>query len=224
MPAALVDVDGTLVDTNYLHVLAWERAFDARGLHPPTWLVHRHIGMGGDKLVPALCGDDVERAQGDALRDGWKAQYDDLLDEVRLLPGAVEALEALRGRGWKIVLASSGKPDHTERALELLGVRDTVDEVTTSEDVEQAKPSPELLQVALDKVGERSGVMVGDSVWDVESAQRIELPTVALRTGGFGVAELEAAGAREVHDDLVALVRDLDRSLLADPDALRRKD
>lgn len=223
MPAALVDVDGTLVDTNYLHVVAWERAFDARGLHPPTWLVHRHIGMGGEKLVAAVCGDDVECEHGKALREGWKSQYDSLLNEVRLLPGAVEVLKTLRDRGWKVVLASSGKPDHTGKAVELLGGPDVVDAVTTSQDVEEAKPSPDLLQVALDAVGESIGVMVGDSVWDVESAQRIGLPTVALRTGGFGVAELEEAGACEVHDDLVALVRDLDRSVLADPDALRRK-
>jgi HAD superfamily hydrolase (TIGR01549 family) len=221
MPAALVDVDGTLVDTNYLHVLAWERAFDARGLHPPTWLVHRHIGMGGDQLVPAVCGDEVEREHGDALRDGWKNQYDELLGEVRLLPGAVEFLKVLRDKGWTVVLATSGKPDHTKKALELLGGEDVVDAWTTSEDVEDAKPSPELLKVALDQVGESTGVMIGDSVWDVESAQRIDLPSVALRTGGFGVAELREAGAREVHDDLVALLRDLGSSVLGDPGSLR---
>ncbi|GAB3597687.1 HAD family hydrolase [Angustibacter peucedani] len=222
MPAALVDVDGTLVDTNYLHVLAWTRSFAEHDLHPPTWLVHRHIGMGGDQLVAAVTDQDVERRLGDSLRDGWKAQFDPLLDEVRLLPGAVELLKALRDKGWTVVLASSGKPEHTEKALDLLGDRGLVDGWTTSEDVDTSKPSPELLQVALDQVDERTGVVVGDSVWDVESARRCDLPSVGLRTGGFGVAELREAGAHEVHDDLVTLRAALDSSLLGDPEALQR--
>jgi HAD superfamily hydrolase (TIGR01549 family) len=215
--AALVDVDGTLVDTNYLHLMAWMRAFAQHDLHPPSWLVHRHIGMGGDKLVGAVTDDDVENRLGDSLRDAWKQEADALLGEVRLLPGAVEMLRALRERGWAVVLASSGKPDHTEHAVDLLGGRSHVDEVTTSEDVEQSKPSPELFQVALDKVGCERGVVLGDSVWDIESAQRIDLPSVGLRTGGFGEAELRDAGAREVHDDLTYLLRDLDSSVLARP-------
>ncbi len=220
MPAALVDVDGTLVDTNYLHVLAWTRAFAGRGLHPPSWRVHRHIGMGGDQLVSAVCDESTERAHGDALRAAWKANFDELVDEVRLLPSAVETLTTLRHRGWTVVLASSGKPEHTARAVELLGGRDLVDAVTTSEDVDHAKPSPELLQVALDKAGCSTGVVVGDSVWDVESAHRQGLASIALRTGGFGRQELLDAGAREVYDDLTALLRDVDTSLLADPRSL----
>ena len=215
MPAALVDVDGTLVDTNYLHVLAWCRAFARCGLHPPTWLLHRHIGMGGDQLVAAVTDDDVEAAHGDELRAAWKEEFDPLLPEVVLLPGAVDFLAALRDRGWTVVLASSGKPDHTEKALDLLGDRSLVDGWTTSEDVEQSKPQPDLLAVALQRAQCETGVMVGDSVWDVESARRAKLPAVALRTGGFGEAELRDAGAVEVHDDLVALVRALDDSVLA---------
>jgi HAD superfamily hydrolase (TIGR01509 family) len=215
MPAALVDVDGTLVDTNYLHVLAWCRAFARFGLHPPTWVLHRHIGMGGDQLVAAVTDEEVERAHGDDLRAGWKDEFDLLLPEVRLLPGAVEFLAALRRRGWTVMLASSGKPDHTEKALDLLGDRDLVDGWTTSEDVERSKPEPDLLAVALERAACDSGVVVGDSVWDIESAKRAGLPAVAVRTGGFGVAELRDAGAVEVHDDLATLVRRLDDSVLA---------
>ena len=218
MPAAaLVDVDGTLVDSNYVQLMAWMRAFARHDLHPPSWLVHRHIGMGGDKLVAAVTGDDVEKRCGDSLRDAWKQEADALLDEVRLLPGAVDLLRALRERGWVVVLASSGKPDHTEHSLDLLGDPSLVDAVTTSQDVEQSKPSPELFQTALDKVGCERGVVLGDSVWDIESAQRIDLPSVGLRTGGFGEAELRDAGAGEVHDDLTYLLRDLDASVLARP-------
>src|SRR5689334_556693 len=108
MPAALIDVDGTLVDTNYLHVLAWCRAFARFDLHPPTWVLHRHIGMGGDQLVAAVTDDEVESAHGDELRAAWKDEFDPLLLEVVLLPGAVDFLTALRQRGWTVVLATSG--------------------------------------------------------------------------------------------------------------------
>src|SRR5688500_18896012 len=143
-----LDVDGTVVDTNYQHALAWYRAFRSQGETFPIWRIHRLIGMGGDQLVAALGGDDVEARIGDQARERWVQEADPLLAEVALLPGSRELILALEERGHRVVLASSGKPHHVERSLAMLDVRDVVDGWTTSEDVEATKPAPDLLQVA----------------------------------------------------------------------------
>ncbi len=196
----LLDVDGTLVDSTYHHAVAWHRAFAAHGLHQPMWRVHRSIGMGGDHLVSEVAGDEVEDRLGDALRKAWESEYDKLIDEVIPLPGAADLVRSLKDKGLLVALASSGPAEHTERSAELLGVTDLLDAITSSADADSSKPAPDIFGVALRKCGGTSAIVVGDSVYDVESARRLPAPCVAVRTGGFGVAELEQAGAVLVVD------------------------
>ncbi len=214
---AVFDIDGTLVDSNYQHVLAWHRAFTRYDVAQPLWQIHRHLGMGGDKLVAAVAGDAVEHAHGDAIREAWKQEFDQLIDEVVAVPGAVELLAAVKDAGATLVLASSGKPDHVDRFLDVLGARDLADAWTSSEEVDATKPDPDLLEVAVTKVsgqgGAVEGVTFGDATWDAQAAARIGLPAVLVRTGGFGRDELREAGAVEVFDSLEALRTDLDRLL-----------
>lgn len=211
--SAIFDVDGTLVDSNYQHVIAWHRAFRTHGVPVPLWQIHRHIGMGGDKLVPAVAGDEVERAQGQDLRDAWQANFEKLLDEVEPLPGARELLRDVKDAGVRLILASSGEPAHVEHFIDLLGVRDIADGWTTSGDVENTKPEPELLEVALSKAREGPAITFGDSTWDCEAARRLDLPVIGLRTGGFALDELRAAGAHEVFASLDDLRSALGRIL-----------
>jgi HAD superfamily hydrolase (TIGR01509 family) len=204
---AVIDVDGTLVDTNYHHVLAWQQAFDDAGVFAATSTLHRHVGMGGDQFVPAVAGEALEAERGDEVRDRHDAIYRErFIDEVRPYPDARRALERLRALGLKVVLASSAKQDEIDRYLDLLDARDLCDAWTSSSDVERTKPHPDLLEVAIDKVDAEPAFLLGDSVWDCEAANRIELPTLALLTGGFGEAELLTAGAAEVFPDLAALL------------------
>jgi HAD superfamily hydrolase (TIGR01509 family) len=215
---ALLDVDGTLVDTNYQHALAWYRAFRSLGETFPVWRIHRLIGMGGDQLVAALGGDDVEARIGDEARERWVQEADPLMAEVALLPGARELIVALKERGRRVVLASSGKPHHVERALDMLDVREIVDGWTTSEDVEATKPAPDLLHVALTKIGEpvdAPSVVVGDSVYDVLAAKNAGMPAIVLRSGGFGDDELRTAGAAAIYDTPADLTAALDDTALA---------
>ncbi len=213
---AVLDVDGTLVDTNYQHALAWYRALRSLGETFPVWRIHRLIGMGGDQLVAALGGDDVEARIGDAARERWVAEFDPMMDETALLPGARELIVALKERGHRVVLASSGKPHHVDRALDLLVARDLADAWTTSDDVERTKPAPDLLQVALTKLGEpvdAPSIVIGDSVYDVEAAKNAGMPAIVVRSGGFGDDELREAGALAIHDtpaDLTAALDDTD--------------
>lgn len=192
----ILDVDGTLADTNYHHTLAWSRAFASVGLHPPLWQIHRAIGMGGDKLVEAVAGEEAEREHGDALRSAWEEEYAVLLPEVRLLPGARELVLTLAGRGLTVVLASSGKEQFTSHVLDLLDLPEgTLAAQASSDEAEESKPAPDVLQVALDKVGADSAVVVGDTPYDVAAAGRLGMPCVCVRTGGFGLEELDGAGA-----------------------------
>ncbi|GAB6898289.1 HAD family hydrolase [Kineosporia succinea] len=207
---AIFDVDGTLVDTNYQHALAWYRAFRRHDITLPVWRLHRAIGMGGDKLVAAVAGDDVEKRLGDDLRDAWESEFEPLIDEIRPFEGARELLEEVKGRGFRLVLASSGKARHVEHFLDLIDGRSLAEAWTTSEDADESKPAPDLVQVALAKAGGSQGVMVGDSTWDAIAAGRAGLPAVAVRTGGFAVDELLDAGAVSVHDSLVELRKHLD--------------
>ncbi|WP_326822163.1 HAD family hydrolase [Streptosporangium sp. NBC_01756] len=214
---AILDIDGTLVDTNYQHALAWFRAFGRYDVWLPLWRIHRHIGMGGDQLVAALAGDEVEQRYGDALRDAWVEEFDPYLDEIRPFDGATELLDELGGRGFTVVLASSGKPQHVERFIDLVDGRSRCRAWTTSEDVEATKPAPDLLRVALDKVGGGSGAAVGDSTWDFLAAGRAGMPGVAVRTGGFSPGELRKAGAAHVFDSLTELIANLDHTPLRAP-------
>jgi HAD superfamily hydrolase (TIGR01549 family) len=215
---AVLDVDGTLVDTNYQHALAWYRAFRSLGETYPIWRIHRLIGMGGDQLVAALGGDDVEERIGDEARERWVKEVDPMMAETALLPGARELIVALKERGHRVVLASSGKPHHVERALNLLDAREIADGWTTSEDVESTKPAPDLLQVALKKLGvptDAPSMVTGDSVYDVEAAKNAGMPAVVVRSGGFGDDELREAGALAIYDTPADLAADLDGTALA---------
>jgi HAD superfamily hydrolase (TIGR01509 family) len=212
--AAILDVDGTLVDTNYHHTLAWSRAFREHGVSPPLWRIHRHIGMGGDQLVAAVAGEDVEERSGDAIRDAEGRLYAELIGEVGPLDGARELIEELKGRGHTVILASSAKEAEVDRYLDLLDARELADDWTTSADVESTKPEPDLVGAALDKAGDLSGVMVGDTTWDVEAAARADIKTVGVLTGGFGAAELREAGAVAVFESPVELRASLDSTPL----------
>ena len=214
---AIFDVDGTLVDTNYQHALAWFRAFRRFGVTRPLWRLHRGIGMGGDVFVPELGGPDVEEAHGEDLRAAWTEEFDRLIGEVQPLEGATELLREVKDRGFRLVLASSGSKKHVETFLDLVDGRSLADAWTTSEDVGTSKPAPDLVATALAKVQGASGVMVGDSVYDAEAAGKLDVPTLALRTGGFSVEELRAAGALRVFDSLVDLREHLDETPLARP-------
>lgn len=201
-PAVVIDVDGTLVDSVYLHAVAWQRAFRAHGIEIPAWRLHRLVGMGGDRFVAAAAGDLTERRIGDALRDAHAERFGALIPEVAALPGARTMLGELAGRGHQLVLASSATAEEVERYLDLLDARDLVAGWTTAADVGSTKPAPEIIEVALGIVGRRDAVMVGDATWDCIAADRAGLRTVAVLTGGFGRLELLEAGAAEVLDRL----------------------
>ena len=209
-PAAILDVDGTLVDTNYHHAVAWFRAFRRLDVTLPLYRIHRHIGMGGDQLVAALAGDDFDAEHGDEVRSLEGDLYMELIDEVRPLACARELLEELDRRGHPLVLASSAKQHEVDHYLDLLGARELADGWTTSADVERTKPEPDLVRAAIDKAGGGEAVMLGDSTWDCEAAKRAGIATVGVLTGGFSDGELQAAGAVCVFERLEDLLARLD--------------
>jgi HAD superfamily hydrolase (TIGR01509 family) len=211
---AILDVDGTLVDTNYHHAIAWFRAFRRHFLTLPVWRIHRHIGMGGDQLVAALAGDEVEERLGDSIRDAESELYRELIGEVQAMEGSRELIEDLKKEGNVVVLASSAKEWEVEHYIELLGAAEIVDDWTTSSDVERTKPQPDLVHAALDKAGtEGDALLIGDTVWDVEAAARAGVETLAVLTGGFSEAELRDAGAKDVFTS----VEELRQSLIETP-------
>jgi HAD superfamily hydrolase (TIGR01509 family) len=196
---AILDVDGTLVDTNYHHALAWHRALHAGGHQIQMWKVHRHIGMGGDQILDALIGEEAAAADGETIREAEAEAYKEMIDEVEPMEGARGLIEKLREEGNTVILASSAKQEEVDHYLDLLDARDLVDAWTTSADVEATKPEPDLIKAALEKTGnDDPSVMVGDSVWDVEAAKRAGVPTLAVLTGGFSEEELREAGAAQV--------------------------
>jgi len=207
--AAILDIDGTLVDSNYQHAIAWYRALRRHDVIVPIWRIHRHIGMGGDQLVGAVCGDDVEERLGDDVREAETACYEELIGEVAPLAGARDLIEDLKRDGRRVVLASSAKPEEVDHYLELLGARDLADGWTTSGDVEATKPHPDLVEAALESIGGGPAVMVGDSTWDCEAARRAGVPSIAVLTGGFSEQELSDAGAVAVFSSIVDLRRGL---------------
>ena len=205
----VLDIDGTLVDTNYQHAIAWHRAFRTRDYVVQLWQIHRHIGMGGDQLVGALIGEDGERSDGEAIRAAEGEAYGELIGEVQAMHGATELLRELREDGAKAILASSAKAEEAEHYVDLLDARDLVEGWTTSADVEHTKPCPDLVHAALEKVGgDGPAVMVGDSTWDVKAAEAAGIPTLAVLTGGFSEAELREAGAAEVFESIGELRKD----------------
>jgi HAD superfamily hydrolase (TIGR01549 family) len=191
--AAIFDIDGTLVDTNYQHALAWYRAFRQHGVVIPVWRIHRAIGIGNDRVVEMLAGEQVEPMQD-----------------------AHELLRDLKRAGHAVILASSAKEEEAERYIELLNAKQFVDDYTTSSDVEQTKPEPDIVQAAVDKAGGRAAVMIGDSTWDCEAATRAGLPSIGVLTGGYSEQELTEAGATIVFDSVARLREHLNTTNLQD--------
>ena len=211
MAIAILDIDGTLVDTNYHHAVAWYRAFRQHGFVLPLWQIHRHVGMGGDQLVAALAGEGFDREHGDDVRTAEKALYMALIDEVEPLEGAHGLIEDLKGNGHRVILASSAKPDEIERYLDLVDARTLADGWTHSGDVERTKPQPDLVNAALDKAGrDGEAVMIGDSTWDCLAAGKAGVRSVGVLTGGFSDKELEEAGAVTVFHSVAELREKLD--------------
>ncbi|MDQ4051336.1 MAG: HAD family hydrolase [Actinomycetota bacterium] len=211
--AAVLDVDGTLLDSNYHHTLAWGRAFATVDGGVPLWRIHRHIGMGGDRLVAAVAGDDLEARLGDQVRARWEKEYDSLMEETRLFAGARGLLVRLRRAGLMVALASSAIPRHAQHAFDLLDAGELADLTTTAGDADESKPHPQLVRMVLDDVGTAAACMIGDSTWDVHAASEAGIPTIGLCTGGYGHQELITAGAVCVYDDLLHLTSELDQAL-----------
>ena len=214
--AVLFDIDGTLIDSNYLHIDAWGRAFAAVGRPVDSWRIHRAIGMDSSKLMRSLVGDDIDRVGDEAkrLHGVYIAETASLL---RPFQRARELLRMLAARNVRVLLATSAPPEELERLLLALDCDDAVFAVTSADDVENAKPDPEVIEAALEKgeVNAQNAVMVGDAVWDIEAAARAGVTCVAVESGGTGKAALEDAGALAVYDDPAALLAALDTSPLA---------
>jgi HAD superfamily hydrolase (TIGR01509 family) len=214
--SAILDVDGTLVDTNYHHALAWYRAFRQHDIVLPLWRIHQHMGMGGDQLIAALTDEEVEEEKGDDIRAAEKPLYLAMMEEVEPLPDAQRLIETLAARDHTVILASSAKQNELDYYLDLLDARELADSWTSSADVENTKPEPDLITAAIEKAGEGSAVMVGDSTWDCEAAKRAGIASVGVLTGGFSVDELCEAGAAQVFKALGELLDALDDTPLGD--------
>ena len=209
-PAVLFDVDGTLVDTNYLHTMAWWRALRDMGQQVAASRVHRHIGRGSDMLMEALVG----RSEWPELKEVHRRRLEELKPEIVAFPKAAELLRTLAARGVNIVLATSSNEKDVDALVGAIDADDAVAAVTSAGDVEEAKPRPDVFEVALEKGGcdPETTTVVGDTVWDVEAAARAGLPCICVLSGGISRAELEEAGAVAVYDDVAALLEDLDNS------------
>ena len=213
--AALLDVDGTLIDSNYHHALAWYRAFRRHDIVLPLWRIHRAVGMGGDQLVPSLVGPKLDEEQGDDIRAARDEIYTGgLIDEVAPLEGAHELIAELKDRGFRVVLASSSPRNELERYLDLLDARELADAWTTKDDVEATKPEPDLILAALEKAQTESAVMVGDTPWDVEAASKAGVETLCVITGGWSKQELREAGAIAVFESVDELRQRLEETPL----------
>jgi HAD superfamily hydrolase (TIGR01549 family) len=213
--AALLDLDGTLVDSNYQHALAWYRAFRRFDVVLPMWRLHRHIGMGGDQYVAAVSSDEIEKRSGDDLRDAHDEEFQKLRDECAPLEGAHDLLVELKRRAHAVVLASSSNEDDLDHFLGVLDAKTLVDGYTTADDVAKTKPHPDVVHAALEKAGTNDGVMIGDSRWDVEAAAKAGLETICLITGGWSEQELRDHGAVAVYDSVPDLIAGLDDTPLA---------
>lgn len=211
--AVLFDIDGTLVDSNYLHVEAWDRAFVAVGHPVDVWRIHRAIGMDSADLLARALGDDADRL-GEQAKEHHNRVYLSMTGRLRAIQGARELLAELSSRGARVVLATSAPQRELDVLLDLLDVAPSVDAVTSAEDVETAKPAPDIIEVALQRAGVPAdrAVMVGDAVWDVVAAQRAGVACIGLLSGGYGREELLEAGALVVYDDAADLLSQLDGS------------
>jgi HAD superfamily hydrolase (TIGR01509 family) len=213
----LFDVDGTLVDTNYLHTVAWWEAMWQSGRPAPMARIHRAIGMGSDKLLDHVLDPDRDRADDDTMVDGHLTLYKTYWERLRPLPGAADLLRAVAARDLRVVLASSASRAELAALRRALDADAAIHTATSKDDASSSKPDPDVLLVALDRAGlaTEHALLVGDSVWDVRAASRAGLPCIGLLCGGTSAMELREAGALETYDDPAALLADLDRSAIA---------
>jgi len=208
----LFDVDGTLVDTNYLHVIAWSQALRANGHEVPMATLHRTVGQGADRFVETVLGH-----ADDAVCDAHSDFYGPNLRDLVAFPGAADLLRTTKKAGLRVVLSTSASAEEVEHLRAAIDADDAIDEVTCKDDVDSSKPDPDLVQIGLDKAGLTAAhaVFVGDTVWDVEAARRAGVPCVCILTGGISAAELRDAGAVAIYDDVATLLREFDDSPLA---------
>lgn len=205
MPTAILDIDGTLIDSNYHHVLAWDRALASCGANVPLWKLHRHMGMGGDQIVEAVAGAGFEREHGDDVRAAERRFYAYLMPGIRAVEGATEAIASLGEAGWTVILASSARSSEVDHYVEMLDAGGLAAGTTDSGEVGQTKPAPDLVEAALERVHGDDAFMAGDSVWDIEAAGRAGLRSIAVLSGGFPEQDLIDAGAAEVIESVVDL-------------------
>lgn len=209
--AVLFDIDGTLVDSNDLHVLAWQRAFEQVGVPIDAQTIHGQIGKGKDMLVPTLLPDADEPTQTEAGRlhgEMFKAEY---LDQVKPFAGARDLLERVHEAGKQVVLASSASASELDHYVELLEAGDLIDASTSGDDVEHTKPAPDIFAAAMAKLGPitaEEAIVIGDTPYDIEAAAKCGIAAVAVRSGKFPDAALEQAGAVAIYDDVAALLAD----------------
>jgi HAD superfamily hydrolase (TIGR01549 family) len=215
--AVLFDVDGTLVDTTYLHAVTWWEAFRQFGHYVPMARIHRTIGMGSDKLLDHLLPGDRDRAADEEMRAAHTALYGSYWGRLRAFDGASELLRGCAQRGLRVVLASSASEREMHALREALGAEDVLTAVASSDDVQESKPAPDIVQAALQHAGVAAdaAVFVGDTVWDVQACQHAGLACIALLTGGISREELRQAGAVEIYQGPAELLRALPSSLLA---------
>lgn len=214
--AVLFDIDGTLVDSNYLHVHAWYRAFDDVGHPVEAWRIHRSIGMDGTTLVKTLAVHSDEDAR-ERAKDLHSRYYKELAPLLKRLPGARELLEAVYKLDVQVVLATSAPQDELSILREVLDCDHLVSAMTSSDDVDTAKPQPDIIEIALERAGvtPSHAVFVGDSVWDVEACKRAGVDSIAVLTGGVSRGELENAGAQRVFEHPLELCQHLDDTSIA---------
>ncbi|WP_327170188.1 HAD family hydrolase [Streptomyces sp. NBC_01336] len=215
--AALFDVDGTLVDTNYLHVTAWWEAFHQAGHKVAMPAIHRAIGLGSDDLIAHLLGPGRDREQDAGISATHSSLYATYFERLPPLEGAADLMRALAGRGWTVVLATSASGSELGALRRALDADDVISGTASSDDVDEGKPAPDPIRHAMEIAGTTSEetVYVGDSVWDMEAATRASVSAVGLLSGGIPRADLEAAGAVEVHDSPSALLAHLDTGVIA---------
>jgi HAD superfamily hydrolase (TIGR01509 family) len=213
--AVLFDIDGTLVDSNYLHIDTWARALGEVGQPTDAWRIHRCIGMDSAKLLETLLGDEADAA-GERAKDRHSELYLEQADRLRPFAGARDLVAELARRGTRVVLATSAPDEELELLRKVLKVDEHLADYTSSGDVETAKPSPDLIEVALQKAGVDAAhaVMVGDTVWDVEAAKRAGVACIGVLSGGIAAEELYDAGAVAVYTDVAELLAGIETSPL----------
>ncbi|MBG0568253.1 HAD family hydrolase [Actinoplanes aureus] len=217
-PGVLFDVDGTLIDTTYLHAVSWWEAMRQHDRDVPMSEIHRSIGMGSDKLLDHLLGADRDRGADEEMTAAHDVLYRAWWERLRPLPGAADLVRAVAARNLAVVLASSAKETELNHLRGVLGADDVIAAATSSSDAEESKPAPDILQAALDRsdIDPERAVFVGDAVWDVQASGKLGIPCIGLTCGGTSAAELREAGAVATYANPAALLHDLESSAISE--------